>query len=161
MSDHSIDRRAAPAAAAAADADGVSRGRLIALRALYAFIALGLAAFVWPPFLAQLPAPDHYQGVVMTMLAAFSILCALGVRYPLRMLPILLWETLWKILWLLLIALPRWSAGTLDAATRQTTIDCIAVVLVLLVVPWGYVWRNYARKAAERASRRAAAGAGA
>ena len=141
--------------------DGVSRARLIVLRALYAFIVAGLAAFVWPHFLAQLPAPAHYHGVVMTMLAAFSILCAVGIRYPLQMLPILLFELLWKLMWLLLIAFPRWQAGTMDAATSQTAIDCAAAVLVLLAVPWGYVLRNYVRRPAERPFGAAAAPAGA
>lgn len=140
---------------------GVSRARLIALRAVYAFILLGLAAFVWPALIASLPAPAHYHGVVMTMLTAFSILCALGLRYPLQMLPVLLWELLWKALWLLLVAFPRWRAGTMDAATAQTAMDCLTVVLVLAAVPWGYVLRHYARKPAEGAARPAAAGAGA
>ena len=144
-----------------ANADpGVSSTRLIVLRALYALIVLGLAAFVWPAYLARLPAPAHYHGVVMTMLAAFSILCAIGIRYPLQMLPILLWELLWKCMWLLLIALPRWMAGTMDAAATQTVIDCVAIVLVLLAVPWGYVVRNYVRKPAERPFGGAAAAAG-
>ena len=134
----------------------VSRARLIVLRGLYAFIVVALAAFMWPPLLAQLPAPAHYQGVVLVMLAAFSILCAIGIRYPLQMLPVLLWELLWKSMWLLMIALPRWMAGTMDAATTQTAIDCAAVVLVLLAVPWGYVVRHYVRKPAERSFRAAA-----
>ena len=147
-------------ARAGAGAEGeVSRARLIALRALYALIVVGLALFVWPAFIAQLPDPAHYHGVVLTMLGAFSILCALGLRYPLQMLPIMLWELLWKSMWLLLIALPRWRAGTMDAPTTQTAIDCAAIVLVLLAVPWGYVMRHYVRKPAERARTPAAAAA--
>ena len=80
-----------------------------------------------------------------------SILCAIGIRYPLQMLPILLWELLWKSMWLLLVALPRWLENSMDAATTQTAVDCVAVVLVLVAVPWGYVVRNYVRKPAERA----------
>jgi hypothetical protein len=155
MSNGTIDERTA------APDHGISRARLIALRALYALIVVGLAFFVWPSFIGQLPAPAHYHGVAMTMLAAFSILCAVGIRYPLQMLPILFWELLWKGLWLLLIALPRWMAGTMDAATTQTAIDCAAVVLVLAAVPWGYVARHYVSKPAERAFRPAAAAAGA
>jgi hypothetical protein len=131
---------------------GVSKARLLALRALYALIAVGLAAFVWPHWLAQLPTPAHYHGVVMTMLVAFSVLSALGIRYPLQMLPILLWELLWKGLWLLAVALPRWSAGTMDAATTQTAFDCATVLLVLLALPWPYLWRTYVRRPAERAA---------
>ena len=134
--------------------DGVSHARLTILRVLYAFIVVGLALFVWPTFVAKLPAPPHSQGIILTMLAAFSLLCAVGVRYPLQMLPVLLWELLWKSLWLLLIALPRWMTGAMDAATTQTVIDCVVVVLVLLAVPWRYVVRNYVRKPAERGYQR-------
>ncbi len=133
-------------------AHGVSRMRLIVLRALYGLIVVGQVLFIWPVLLAKIPAPAHSQGIVLVMLAAFSILCALGLRYPLQMLPVLLWELLWKAMWLLLIALPRWMSGTMDAATVQTAIDCSLVVLVLLAVPWGYVMREYVRKPAERAA---------
>jgi hypothetical protein len=145
--------KAMSTAAAAGGEPEVSRARLIVLRALYALIVVGLALFVWPAFLARLPEPAHYHGVVMTMLAAFSILCALGIRYPLQMLPLLLWELIWKSMWLLLIALPRWQAGTMDAPTTQTVIDCAPLPLLLLAIPWGYVARHYVRKPAERAPR--------
>jgi len=129
---------------------GVSRGRLLVLRALYALIVAGQLLFIWPALIAQLPEPAHYHGIVLVMLAAFSILCALGIRYPLQMLPIMLWELLWKAMWLLLVALPQWRGGTMSLATRQTLIDCAPLVLLLLALPWGYVVRNYLRKPAER-----------
>ena len=141
---------------AAAD-HGVSRTRLNVLRALYALVAVGIGLFIWPAFISQLPDPAHYHGITMTMIAAFSVMCAIGIRYPLQMLPILLFEALWKTMWLLLIALPAWRSGSMDAATAQSATDCITVVLVLAAVPWGYVWRNYVRKPAERSSRPAAA----
>jgi hypothetical protein len=131
--------------------EGVSRARLIVLRAVYGLIALGLVLFVWPVFLAKVPTPPHYQGVVLAMLGAFSILCLVGIRYPLRMLPVLLWELVWKGLWLALVGVPRWLAGTMDAATAQTLFDCSLVVLVLVALPWRYVAREYVRRPAERA----------
>jgi hypothetical protein len=133
-------------------AEGVSKARLILLRALYALIAVGLALFVWPAFLPQVPTPPHYQGVVLAMLGAFSILCLFGIRYPLQMLPVLLWELLWKALWLGLIGIPRWLSQTMDPATAQTLFDCSLVVLVLAAVPWRFVWRRYVRRPAERAA---------
>jgi hypothetical protein len=36
------------------------------------------------------------EDVVQGMLAAFSALSLLGLRYPLQMLPLLLWEMLWR-----------------------------------------------------------------
>jgi hypothetical protein len=129
----------------------VSKLRLIVLRAMYAFIVIGLALFVWPSYISQLPRAPHFNGIVLTMLAAFSILCALGLRYPLQMLPLLLWELLWKAMWLLLIALPRWLDGSMDGPTSQTVIDClVGVILVPLALPWRYVLANYVKRPAER-----------
>lgn len=122
----------------------VTKLRLVVLRSMYGFIVAGLAIFVWPGYLQGLPHSPHLNGIVMTMLAAFSLLCALGILYPLRMLPVLLWELLWKSMWLLLIALPRWMDGSMDALTSQTVIDClIGVVLVPLALPWSYVAAHY------------------
>lgn len=130
-----------------------SRARLVVLRAIYVFIFAGLVVFVWPGYLADLPRAPHFNGLALTMIAAFSILCALGIRYPLRMLPVLLWELLWKTMWLLLIALPRWMDGSIDEATAQTVIDClIGVILVPLAVPWGYVVANYLKAPSEAAA---------
>ena len=129
----------------------VTRARLMILRAMYAFLVIGLGLFIWPSYIAQLPNAPHFNGIVLTMLAAFSILCALGIRYPLQMIPVLLWELLWKSMWLLMIALPRWMDGTMDAQTSQTVIDClVGVVLVPLALPWRYVVANYVTRRGER-----------
>ena len=48
--------------------DGVSRARLLVLRALYALIVAGQLLFIWPALIAQLPAPAHYHGIVLVML---------------------------------------------------------------------------------------------
>jgi hypothetical protein len=120
---------------------------------MYAFIVAGLAVFVWPSYLENLPDAPHFSGIVLTMLAAFSLLCALGIRYPIQMLPVLLWELLWKSMWLLLIALPRWMDGSMDSLTSQAVIDClVGVVLVPLALPWRYVVANYLKRPAERSA---------
>lgn len=70
----------------------VSLFRLYILRALYLLVAVGLGLNIWPAILFR-PAPAEFMnGVVLYMLAAFSLLCALGIRYPLLMLPVLIWE---------------------------------------------------------------------
>jgi hypothetical protein len=74
-----------------------------------------------------------------------SLLAFLGLRYPVKLLPVLLFESAWKLLWLGLVALPMAVDGDLDAATSDTVFNCSLVVLILLVIPWRYVWRNYVR----------------
>ena len=75
--------------------------------------------------------------------AGMSLLAFLGLRYPVTLLPVLLFESAWKLLWLALVALPKAISGGLDAATTETAINCSLVVVVLAVIPWPYVWRNY------------------
>lgn len=127
----------------------VSTARLYALRGVYLLIAAGLGATIWPLLLDPARTPDHMRGVVWAMLAAVSLLALLGIRYPLKMLPVLFFELTWKTLWLLLVALPLWRSGQLDAASAETIRDCIPMVILLAVIPWPWVLRHYLRAPAD------------
>ncbi len=125
----------------------ISMFRLHLLRALYLLIVVGLAAVVWPSILVHNTPWGMAQGTVICMLAAFSLLCALGLRYPLQMLPILLWEIIWKTLWLLLVAVPAWRAGQVGPELAEQIFSVGFVILVYIAVPWGYVYRQYVQQA--------------
>lgn len=124
--------------------------RLYALRGVYLLIAVGLGLMIWPSLIAPAAPPEHMRGVVRALLGAVGLLALLGVRYPLLMLPLLLFELVWKAVWIVAIGLPLWSSGALDAATRGTFFDCaFGVVLCAVVIPWGYVVKNYVRRPAD------------
>src|SRR3954470_24478291 len=127
--------------------------RLYVLRVTYLLVGLGLAAQIWPLILrsAAVP-PEHMQGVVRAVLTAVSLLALLGVRYPLRMLPLLLFELTWKAVWVLAIGLPLWRAGRLDPATTgDTWTVCLgSLVFFAVTIPWGYVLRHYVRERGDR-----------
>ncbi len=125
---------------------GVSTWQLHLLRAMYLLIVVGLGVQVWPGFLSHDKPWELMEGVVVCMLVAFSLLAALGLRYPLQMLPILLWELLWKSAWLAIVALPQWLSGQMNEATTANTFACLFVVLVLVTVPWRYVFDHYVKK---------------
>jgi hypothetical protein len=128
----------------------VSTFRLYLLRAMYLLIVVGLAIFELPALLhpEQL---SRLEGVVLSVLAAFALLAALGIRYPLKMLPLLLFELLWKSIWVLAFGLPLLLSGRLDPNTAETLIACLmGVVLVPLVTPWGYALKHYLRAPADR-----------
>jgi hypothetical protein len=134
-----------PVVAPAARRPDLSLARLYALRSGYLFMGLGLAVTRWP-LLRHASDRPLYQGVTICMLSAMSLLAFLGLRYPVRMLPVLLFESAWKLGWLALVALPRaMGGGALDPATGRTATSCALVVVVLLVIPWPYVWRTYVR----------------
>lgn len=128
----------------------VSLFRLYLLRAVYLLIGAGLLVQVWPRILWPTAGQDLMQGVVNCMLGAFCMLALLGIRYPLRMLPVLLWELAWKALWLLVVALPQWRAGTMDEDTAATAFACLVGVVVPLVLPWRYLFERYLRAPGDR-----------
>jgi hypothetical protein len=68
----------------------VSLFRLYVLRAMYLFIAVGLGVYLWPGVLNPQKHWELMEGQASCMLAAFSLLCVLGLRFPLQMLPVLL-----------------------------------------------------------------------
>jgi hypothetical protein len=59
------------------------------------------------------------------------------------MLPILLFESLWKLTWLAVVALPQLIGNRMDAATTDMFTSILWVVVILAVIPWGYVVRQY------------------
>jgi len=128
----------------------ISLFRLYALRAAYLLLAVGLASTIWPLLLSHSPQWPLMNSVVCALLAGVSVLAAVGIRYPLQMLPVLLFELLWKSIWLTTVALPLWSANAIDARTAETVRDCVMAVVLIPVIPWRYVLANYVKKAGDR-----------
>ena len=141
--------RAASASRVNADPHSeVSLFRLYLLRANY-LIWAG-AGF----FLALPPLIDHgatARGMIDSMFAGLWVMGLLGLRYPLQVLPIFLFEFVWKSVWLVAYGLPQWLAGT---GSPQLSEDLISIgngpILFGLIIPWGHVWHHYIKKPAER-----------
>lgn len=132
----------------------LSSFRLYLLRAAYLLVVVGLGVQIWPAILNHSGNWELMPGVVKCMLGAFSVLAVLGIRYPLKMLPLLFWEVVWKSTWLVAVALPLWSADKMDAATAETAFACLFVIIFLIVIPWPYVVKNYVTKAGDPWGRR-------
>jgi hypothetical protein len=128
----------------------VSLLRLYALRALYLFIVIGLGTQILPDIFAPARRWDLAQGIIWCVLASFWFLCMLGLRYPLKMLPVLFWELIWKTLWLGIVALPQWLAGHVDPSIVPNIFACSIVVLVYIVMPWRYVFERYVKARGDR-----------
>ncbi|TFE22815.1 hypothetical protein [Cohnella luojiensis] len=128
----------------------VSLFRLYLLRAMYLLIVVGLGIVVWPGVIYREEPWELMEGVVQCILVAFSALSVLGLRYPLQMLPLLLWELVWKLIWLIVVALPLWSAGQMDESTLAIASSCLWVVIIPFVIPWRYVFAHYVKKRGDR-----------
>jgi hypothetical protein len=116
--------------------------RLNLMRVGYLEMGLGLAITKWPELIAHDPW-ELTQGTVLTMLVAMSVLALLGLRYPQKLLPILLFEVGWKLIWLGFVALPLWLDGNLTGAFREQTAAIFWGVVVIAVVPWRHVGRTF------------------
>ena len=135
---------------AVADANGsdVSLLRLYVLRATYLLLVVGLGAMIVPPLLSHDPMA---RGVIPSLLGALWVLAFLGLRYPLQMLPLLMFEFVWKTTWLFDFGLQQWISGH-----RPATFDddffaiTMGVILMPLVIPWRYVWRHYVERPGSR-----------
>jgi hypothetical protein len=124
--------------------------RLHLMRAGYLMLGLGLAVVKWPLLVGHDSSEPVMDGVVTCLLTALSLLAFLGLRYPVRLLPILVFESAWKLIWLSVVALPELAAGDMDPATREVMASCLWVVVVLAVVPWRYVWQQYVAAPGDR-----------
>ncbi|HEY2482906.1 MAG TPA: hypothetical protein VGI30_12025 [Caulobacteraceae bacterium] len=134
----------------------VSTLRLYLLRASYLLLVVGLGLTIWPLILHHAPTWERMHSVAACLLGALSALSVLGLRYPLRMLPLLLFEVAWKAIWLAAVALPLWLAHRMDAATTETAFECLMAAIFLFVIPWGYVYRTYVTAAGDPWGGRAA-----
>lgn len=129
----------------------VSTFRLYLLRATYLLILVGLGFTIWPGIIQHAIAGDPTPGATSSLLAAVSVLAVLGIRYPLQMLPLLLFELLWKSIWLIAVALPLWSANQIDADTWESVNACLMGLIIFpIVIPWPYVLANYVSKSGDR-----------
>src|SRR3712207_8171278 len=128
----------------------ISTFRLYLLRAMYVFMVVGLAIFKLAPAILHPENLSPQDSVVISVLGGFALLAVVGIRYPIKMLPLLFFEFVWKAIWILLFGLPLSLSGGLDPNVSfggtETLIACIVgVVLVPLVMPWGYVLRHYVK----------------
>jgi hypothetical protein len=134
----------------------VSTFRLYLLRATYLLIVVGLGFTIWPGILHPPKDLALARGVVRSLLGAVSLLAVLGIRYPLKMLPLLFFELVWKSIWILAFGLPLWSAHQLDPDAQETLKACLmGIVLFPIVMPWGHVLANYVKAPGDRWGKRA------
>ncbi len=121
--------------------------RLYLLRAMYLVLVVGLGAMIVPEVI------DHQltsRGVIPSLLGAIWLLAFLGIRYPLAMLPLLMFELAWKAIWMTFYALPQWSAGQYPTTFAEDFFNIAFGVVLLFVLPWDHVYRRYVQQPAER-----------
>ncbi len=127
--------------------DEVSIRRLYAMRCLYLLACVLLTAGVVAAFVQRQRPWEPTAGVAFSFWAALGALAALGVRYPLAMLPLLFMQLLYKLIWLFAVYVPLRAVGrSPDLAAGMA----IGIVLDVAVIPWAYVVVRYLKRTGDR-----------
>ena len=126
----------------------VSLARLYVLRGMYLLLVVGGGIVFLPQLVGHEPMA---RGVIPSMLCGMWVLACFGLRYPLQMLPVLLFELTWKTIWLLDYGLPQRMAGV-NTTIFKDDFKSIAFfpLLLILIIPWGYVFRHYLKNPGAR-----------
>src|ERR1700719_4635692 len=135
-----------PSAAFAIEGE-VSLARLYVLRAMYLLLVIGGAIVFLPQLIGHEPTA---RGVIPSMLGGLWVLACFGLRYPLQMLPILLFELAWKTIWLIDYGLPQWRAGVHTTQFAEEFKAIALWVILIPIIPWGYVFRHYLKMPGSR-----------
>jgi len=125
----------------------VSLFRLYVLRAMYLVLVIGLGGMIVPEIVSH---PLASRGVIASLLGAVWLLAFLGLRYPLEMLPLLMFELAWKLIWMIAYGLPQYSAGVRPPTFAEDSFNIVFGVVLLLVIPWGYAWRHFVKRPGTR-----------
>ena len=129
-------------------AQEVSLARIYVLRATYLLLVIGLGGMIVPDVVSH---PVISRGVIPSLLGAVWVLAFVGLKYPLQMLPLLMFEFAWKSIWMVAYGLPQWSAGQLPPTFAEDSFNIgLGVILMPLVIPWGYVYRHYVKQSRAR-----------
>ena len=126
----------------------VSLARVYVLRATYLLLVVGLGTSIAPQLIDHAPSA---RGVISSLLTAVGLLALIGLKHPLQMLPLLMFELAWKAIWLFAFGIPQWSGGSMPATCAEDFRNIVfGVILMPIVIPWRYVYRRYVRQPAER-----------
>src|SRR3954462_2194181 len=130
------------------DQNELSLFRLYVMRAIYLLIGLGEGSQIAPALFVHEPTA---RGVIPALLAGMCLLMLLGLRYPRQMLPLLLFEFAWKYIWFFAFGLPQYMSGQVPPTFADDfPAITLGVVIMPLVIPWGYVWRHYVKQPGDR-----------
>jgi hypothetical protein len=129
-------------------AQEVSLARIYVLRATYLLLVIGLGGMIVPEVVSH---PVISRGIIPSLLGAVWVLAFVGLKYPLEMLPLLMFEFAWKSIWMLAYGLPQWYASQLPATFAEDSFNIgVGVILMPLVIPWCYVYRHYVKHSGAR-----------
>ena len=120
------------------------------LKFMYAYTlvgagSFGLATLMSPQSVISMMKMPEQDVVMLDVYAAlsvgFALLSILGLRAPLKFVPVLCLQLLYKVIWLLVVVLPALVVGELPQYVLVLTVIFVTYVIGdLIAIPFGYVF---------------------
>ena len=124
--------------------EGVRPINIYLLRLLFLLVVVFVGYDSWSALLGHEGPWDPVRAAAWCMWAAFAVMCVFGLIYPLKMLPLVLFEILYKLIWLAIVAFPLWSRNQLAGSPAEGMTEAFLwVVLPIIAVPWKYTFHQY------------------
>jgi quinol-cytochrome oxidoreductase complex cytochrome b subunit len=124
------------------------------LRVMYVWTILGAGGFglvlLFAPSLAEsafgIPAQDpFFRGIIASLYVAFGVLSILGLRSPLKFVPVLFLQLCYKSVWFLAVLLPRLLGGQVPFHAMVLSLIFVTYVVGdLIAIPFGRLFRREA-----------------
>jgi hypothetical protein len=124
--------------------DGVPPINIYLLRLLYTLMFLFLSYDSWTHIIRHTGPWDPANSAAWFMWGSCAFIAVIGIRRPLKMLPIVLFEIIYKTAWLIVIAYPLYQRNELTGTPAETMADnFMLVILPIVAMPWRYFFRTY------------------
>jgi hypothetical protein len=126
------------------NAYGLSPLRLWIMRVPYFFTGVLFSLTVWGTLLAHWGTFEPVEGVAYAFWGALSLLALLGLRFPVKMLPILLMQSAYKATWIAAVGYPLLARGELGPDGEELLqANMIGIIIDAVAIPWLYVVRTF------------------
>ena len=123
---------------------GLSTLRLLVMRVPYFFTGVLFSITAWTTLINYWGDFEPVEGVAYAFWGALSILALFGLRFPIKMLPLLLLQFSYKLVWILAVGVPLLTRGELDDSAQELfRANAIGVAIDLVAIPWLFVFKTY------------------
>lgn len=123
--------------------NGVRPIQLYMLRLLFLLMFIFLSFEAWSTIATHRGPWEPVRAAAWAMWGAYAIIAFTGIRQPLKMLPIVLFEIIYKVTWLIIVAWPLYGIKMFSSQTDGMTRVYVWVIFPIVAMPWRYFFKAY------------------
>lgn len=124
--------------------DGVAPINIYLLKLLFTLMFIFLTYDSWTHIFHHKGPWDPANSAAWFMWGSCALIAGIGIRRPLRMLPIVLFEIVYKTAWLVVVAWPLYQRNELTGTPAEAMAgNFMLVILPIVAMPWRYFFRTY------------------